>query len=182
MCGRYLIKKKTLKKLSEVLEIPLIEDYEEGEINPGSNSIVISSDMSFVISKWGYTNPFDKKLIINARSETIAEKPMFKDDFRYNRCLVPADMYFEWTAEKEKAGFYLNDRSFFMAAVLRQKSECKEMVILTKEATEDIRHIHPRSPVIVPYKYLREWLNDYQTAVSVINQKNPSFSLQMESH
>lgn len=180
MCGRYLIKRKTLKKLSEVLEIPLIEDFEEGEINPGGKAIVLSSDRSFIASDWGYSNPYDKKLIINARSETISEKPMFRNDFRNNRCLVPADMFFEWTADKKKTGFFLNDRSFFMAAVFRQKSNRKEMVILTKEASDDIKHIHPRSPVIVPYKCIFEWLNDYQTAVSVISQENPKFSLQME--
>ena len=185
MCGRYLIKRKTLKKISDILEIPLFEDFDdEGEetINPGGRSIVISSGPGFAAFDWGYTNPYDKRLIINARSETVSEKAMFRNDFRYNRCLVPADTYYEWTADKKKAGFFLNDRSFFMAAICRTDSDQRQMVILTKDAAEDIKHIHPRSPVIIPFRNLNDWLNNYDSALSIMKMQNPKFNYQLETN
>ncbi len=180
MCGRYLVKRKTIQKIADSLGLPFNDEFQEGEYNPGSYSFMIGSGPSVVQAKWGYTNPYGPRPIINARSETASMKPLFHDDFLSNRCVVPADIYYEWTTDKKKVGFYLNDRSFLMGALFKRTDNGNEMVILTKEASDDIKHIHPRSPVIIPYKNLSAWLSDENAATKIIQLQNPIFQNDLE--
>ena len=182
MCGRYLVKRKTIKKIADSLGLPFDEDFIEGDYNPGNKSFMIGSGPSAIWAKWGYSNPYGTRPIINARSETAKMKPLFRDDFLSNRCAVPADMFYEWTADKKKVGFYLEDRSFLMGALLKKTENGNEMVILTKEASDDIKSIHPRSPVIIPYKNLFDWLSDENAAERIIQLQNPTFRYDMENN
>ena len=102
MYGRYYIAEEDcaaeLQKIIEQLNRRGAE-VKTGEIYPTDTVPVLANNKSMVITpfamKWGYTLP-DGKQIINARSETAADKPLFRDGMLQRRCLIPATNYFEW--------------------------------------------------------------------------------------
>jgi putative SOS response-associated peptidase YedK len=124
--------------------------------------------------KWGLI-PFwakDPRIgnrLINARAETIAEKPSFKSALKANRCLVPASGFYEW---KEIGGrkmpflFQLKDISLFSFAGLydvwkdEQKNEIKTFTIITTNANSFMAPIHDRMPVILTPENENIWLDN----------------------
>lgn len=117
---------------------------------------------------WGALNPRDGKPLINARSETVATSPMFSRAFASSRVLVPADGFFEWTKEGSKRrGHYLQQpggKPFAFAGIAVGPSPSSDLsepaaVILTTQASESVRAIHDRMPVIVEPKEYDVWLD-----------------------
>ena len=109
---------------------------------------------------------------INARSETAASKPTFREAFRRRRCLIPADGFYEWQAsgrEKQPFFFSLRDQPLFAFAGLyehwesAQNKEAAEVIdsctILTTEANELMREFHDRMPVILEPRDYGAWLD-----------------------
>lgn len=123
--------------------------------------------------RWGLLPPWVKDprefaTLINARSETAADKPSFRAALRHKRCLVPTDGFYEWTGQpgaKQPHLIRLKDRSLFAFAGLWEHwlgadgSELESMAILTTAANDDVSEIHDRMPVIIqPVDYAR-WLD-----------------------
>lgn len=105
---------------------------------------------------------------INARSETIAEKPTFRDSFVQFRCLVPADGWFEWIESPDgKRTMYVrraDAEPFAMAGLYSvitttQGETLTTFTIITKEASPEIAVIHDRMPVILPEARYDDWLD-----------------------
>ena len=108
--------------------------------------------------------------MINARSESIAEKPSFRSAFKKRRCLIPADGFYEWKGEKgRKQPMFITspDRKPFAFAGLwetwRKKddpdSTYKSCTIITTRASDSIRDIHHRMPVILKPSAYESWLD-----------------------
>jgi putative SOS response-associated peptidase YedK len=115
--------------------------------------------------------------MINARSETITEKPSFRTSAAKHRCVVPADGYFEWQkldeAGKQKQPYYLHaeDEAPLAFASLYSWWRDPELpeeqpdrwrwttTVLTTTASDALGHVHDRSPVIVPPDLLADWLS-----------------------
>ncbi|MDD5467477.1 MAG: SOS response-associated peptidase [Anaerolineales bacterium] len=121
-----------------------------------------------LIPSWA-KDPAIGNRMINARTETLAEKPTFRAPFRRKRCLILTDGFFEWTARsdgKGKTPMYLRmvDGKPFAFAGLWDTwfspdgSEVRSCTIITTEPNELVRPIHNRMPVILPPSAYREWL------------------------
>ena len=114
----------------------------------------------------------DGKLIINARSETAAEKPMFRDGMQQRRCLLPASHYFEWEKrQREKIKYAIKPSGsdmLFMAGLYRIEGNKARFTILTRTPADNISFIHDRMPVILPKEAMNDWLNPKYAAVDVI--------------
>ena len=122
--------------------------------------------------KWGLTPSWakDPKIgyrMINARSETAAEKPSFRTAFKRRRCLIPADGYFEWAKQdKKKTPMYIThaERDLFAFAGLWEswkqpdESWLNTCTILTTRANEKIEPIHHRMTVILEPEDYELWL------------------------
>ncbi|MEB3279415.1 MAG: SOS response-associated peptidase [Lyngbya sp.] len=120
-----------------------------------------------LIPSWAKDNKMGAKLI-NARVETVAEKPSFRQAIRQRRCLIVADGFYEWQKQKDdKQPYYLyleNHQPFAFAGLWeRWKSpENQEIIsctILTTEASQEVRSIHHRQPIIIPENNYSQWLN-----------------------
>lgn len=122
-----------------------------------------------LIPSWAKDSKIGSKLI-NARAETVAEKPSFRSAFRKRRCLVLADGFYEWQQQegkKQKQPFYfrLNDGHPFAFAGLWEHwedsngEEIDSCTILTTQANELMHPIHNRMPVILDPKHYELWLN-----------------------
>ncbi|MBM4608214.1 SOS response-associated peptidase [Rhodococcus hoagii] len=112
--------------------------------------------------------------LINARSETITEKPSFRSAAAKRRCIIPADGYFEWMkdAEGKKIPYFLHgdDPVLAMAGLYElwpDPSKAEDdpdrwlwtTTVLTTQATDATGHIHDRSPVILPASFWEHWLD-----------------------
>ena len=111
--------------------------------------------------------PDSKFSMINARAETVAEKPAYRAAFKSRRCLVPADGFFEWRAEgKKKQPFYIHmkdEKPFAFAGLWERWEKGAEPItsftIIVTEANELLRPIHERMPVILAPKDYARWLD-----------------------
>ncbi len=107
--------------------------------------------------------------MINARSESIAEKPSFRNAFKKRRCLILADGFYEWKGEKghkQPVFITLPDKKPFAFAGLweswnnkdAEEAVYKSCTIITTRASESIRDIHHRMPVILKAEVYEHWL------------------------
>jgi len=130
----------------------------------------------FVFLRWGLIpswakDPAISYKLINARSETVSEKPSFRYAFKHRRCLILADGFYEWQrtegskAKKQPYYFTLKDSQFMAFAGLWERWESSEgdlinsCTILTVGANELLQPIHDRMPVILQPKDYDVWLD-----------------------
>ena len=169
MCGRYYIAEEdSAAELQEIIEQLNRRGAEvkTGEIYPTDTVPVLANNKSMVITpfamKWGYTLP-DGNQIINARSETAADKPLFRDGMLQRRCLIPATNYFEWEKRgRDRIKYAIRECDspiLYMAGVYRIENGKPVFSILTRESAESIAFIHNRMPVILHPEAKNDWLN-----------------------
>ncbi len=125
--------------------------------------------------RWGLVPSWSKDIaignrMINARSETVTEKPSFRNAFRSRRCAVPATGFFEWKGEpgrKQPYAITAADQPLFALAGLWERWHDKAhpeappvetFTILTTEANETVAPVHDRMPVILPADRVQDWL------------------------
>lgn len=143
-----------------------------GEIRPTNVVPVIASDRrgkraSFPM-KWGFQIP-DRSLIVNARTETAAQKPTFKEAWEKHRCIIPATWYYEWehlignTGQKKTGNKYmiqpLGSSMTWLAGLYRIENGLPVFAVLTKEPTKALSLIHDRMPLILPKYLIDAWIN-----------------------
>ncbi|HIG84308.1 MAG TPA: SOS response-associated peptidase [Verrucomicrobia bacterium] len=176
MCGRYSTGKVSKKKFEDTLSIKLDHIPSRYNISPGQDNPVITKHKGIAplsSMRWGLVpnwakDPNPKIKPINARAETLSEKPSFKELFFKQRCLIPADGYYEWQVlGTDKIPHYIHlpkMPAFAFAGIWDnwQRDNCNPLLsytIITTEAAESIRFIHHRMPVILPEKHWQKWLN-----------------------
>ena len=163
MCGRYFIDsdEPTMGTMLSALspETPI----HGGEVFPSNMAPVITRHGELTTMLWGFPRFDGKGLMINARSETAAEKPMFRTPMQYGRCLIPASWYFEWEQSgtaKIKHAIRTLEPVLYLAGLSRQERDGQlRFVILTRPACASIRYIHDRMPVIFPPALHDPWLH-----------------------
>ena len=155
-----------LKKMAK----PLLTS---GEIRPTDLVAVIASDQkgnrSVFPMKWGFTIPKSSSPVVNARSETASEKPLFREHWQRHRCIVPASWYFEWqhfTAPdgKTKTGRkYLiqpaDSSAAYLCGLYRFEEGLPVFTILTRESSEELKNIHDRMPLTLSADMIGQWID-----------------------
>lgn len=189
MCGRYYIEPGNQPGYLELMLSQIEQRYRGsdalaamrlGEISPTNIAPVIAREGSRLM-KWGFTG--DRHRVINARSETAFEKPMFREAMKASRCLIPASGYYEWQRADDdghaaqRYAFYDPDQPLYMAGLWREeKGEPLPLfVILTRAAGPDIARIHDRMPVIVPQHLIVAWLMSPDPG-PILDQAPPSLA------
>ena len=169
MCGRYWLgDSPELEEIGEEANLsPLADRWRKtaeirtfGEIRPTDVVPVIAPNRDGIGTvypmKWGYSG---RQLLINARAETAAEKPTFREDWARHRCIVSASWYFEWSPEKQKYSIRPKDDGLtWLCGLYRIEGGLPVFVILTREPADRIRFIHDRMPLIMPKELHKEWL------------------------
>jgi putative SOS response-associated peptidase YedK len=178
VCGRFTIS-KTEQELEKRFGANFYSKVLEARYNvaPTQLSAVITHDEpeAMQLFRWGLVPFWAKDLgigarMINARSETVSEKPAFKDAYRKRRCLVLADGYYEWIKrgkEKIPHRIQIRDQAPFAMAGLweRWKPKTPEaetvhtFTIITVPAAKSVEHIHDRMPAILTREQERLWLD-----------------------
>lgn len=177
MCGRYrVLSEEAFEELFRIAD-GISEKYGEADVVkeeafPSSFVPVIYSHRGKNIlstAKWGFPGFKGNGVIINARAESVAKKPMFREAFLTQRCLVPAGGYYEWLtgADKKKTKYHIGikDKGLFYMAGLYSLFEDKNgrvyaaVAVITTQAHPDIAFIHDRMPVLLPEEEIPAWLD-----------------------
>ena len=182
MCGRYYLDEryfderlteqiKQAIRISEKLGAPI---KTRGEIRPTDAAPVIAPSalhrrIGAFPMQWGFLHPTRGMLVFNTRMETAPEKDLFVGSINERRCLIPASGYYEWktvdkTAKKKARYAFtaLDGEPLYLAGLYLRTSDERRLPcfsILTQDAGKDLREIHPRMPVLVPYSRAEEWLS-----------------------
>lgn len=198
MCERYTQTRKPEELLSRFgLKETSVELVPRFNIAPGQDAPVIINDgkQTLKMMKWGLVpswaeDPTMGNKMINARSETISEKPSFKGLLTKRRCLVLADGLYEWSSinrEKFPIRFVLKTREAFAFAGLWDSwkkpdgGELETFTIITTEASNVVRLFHNRMPVILKTKDEQTWLG-VKDPGDLLALLKPSSSRMMESY
>ena len=164
MCGRYFTNIDIYAGMPGILDISADITDITGDIHPSDIAPVLSLRNGKSIlnkMKWGYPAPGNKGLLINARIETIEEKPMFRQDFKYRRCVIPAAGFYEWDRSRQKATFTLPERQIiYLAGIYRNCEDMEHFTIITTQANASMSPIHDRMPFIIDEEQLTEWMGD----------------------
>lgn len=155
----------------------------EGEVRPGDIAAAIANDRSRQPSgfpmRWGMRRRHDTHgLVINARCETAAARPLFAESTRRHRCLLPASWYFEWAGDQAHTrwAFGFEDGSpCYLAGLyglpdkaVDKQPQAARFVILTRDATPELARVHGRMPVIIAEDDAGKWLDLERPYVSAL--------------
>lgn len=173
---------------------------DSGQDDSGSgHAAAVGARRPIEFLRWGLIPFFAKDAaignrMINARAETVAEKPAFREPFRRRRCLVLADGFFEWRKEadgKTKTPIYMRKKGgvpFAFAGLWdawRASDGTDEVVrsctVITTEPNELVRDVHDRMPVILTADHVEPWLEPQRKADELAAMLRPYPAEEMES-
>jgi putative SOS response-associated peptidase YedK len=194
MCGRFTLHSRDRIRLkgTAALDLPFEPRYNIAPSQTITTIVDFGRGPELRPMVWGLIPSWssDGKGFINARAETLEEKPSFSDSFRLRRCLIPANGFFEWKRRgREKQPFYfqLSDESVFaFAGIWDTWSNRGDVVtscaILTTAANELVRELHNRMPAILLHEFQNAWL-DLKTDRSLLTEMLKPFpSLMMKAY
>jgi putative SOS response-associated peptidase YedK len=186
MCGRFTLKSPGRIKFARVDGSNLPPLFPRYNIAPSQNVLAVvqnDGEREAAFLQWGLIPSWSKegKGFINARSETIEDKPSFSESFHRRRCLIPADGFYEWQRSGKIAQpyfFHMKDESPFAFAGIWDEWQGDGKVIascaiITTTANELLASIHDRMPVILRPELEDSWLNDESEPVILRNLLAP---------
>lgn len=190
MCGRYLFSSLQYKEFQQIVrDAQRRSNGQHNELNfpavdiaPTNEAPVLISSGNKIVSefqRWGIPG-WRGGLMINARSETVCEKPMFRKSMVAQRCAIPASGYYEWDAGKHKYFFQLPGKPIYLAGVYDNCEGTNCFVILTTAPNETVKDIHDRMPLILNHDQVRPWLTDAQSALGLLTIVPPALQRSSE--
>ena len=203
MCGRFALS-AMLTDIAEEFSTSAEPDRTlpvDWNIKP-TQDIYIVKNQEIKIASWGLIAPWSKNSsdalrsqsqAINARSESVHEKPTFRTAFRQRRCLVPATGYYEWATElgryKTKQPVFISrddERLLAFAGIfdrwISPEGEIRDSVaIITRDAVGDLAKVHNRMPLFLPRDRWGAWMdskvNDVEEIRSLMQVPDPDAHL-----
>jgi putative SOS response-associated peptidase YedK len=176
MCGRYCITTapdaiRALFRYPERSNFP--SRYNVAPTQPVPVVRVVEGERHFALVRWGLIpawvkDPKNFALLINARGETLHDKPAFKNAIRRRRCLFPADGFYEWKVEggqrrafhaRRPGGGPLAFAGLWETWIGPNGEEVETAAIVTTQANTEMGAVHHRAPVIVPPEQFDLWLS-----------------------
>ncbi len=184
MCGRYYFSAEDaddrVSAILRILEKTSPGQYKTGEILPGDAAPAVirrAGKLVPVPAVFGFPGFSGGKLLLNARSETAAEKKTFAESFRERRIVLPAAGFYEWDREKTKYYFSAEEQPvIYLSGLYRQTEGVCRFVILTRAANESMAEIHDRMPVILRAEEVRPYLTDTDAALALIASASPELT------
>lgn len=194
MCGRFTIThpNEALAALFGALPGNDLPPAPRHNICPTQPVAVVTSDggmRRLMTMRWGfipswYKTPTDGPLIINARSETVAAKPAFREAVRARRCIVPASGFYEWTAgpDKTRLPYYItrtDGAPMALAGLWQLWGDQVTCAVVSTEAGPGMAGIHDREPVILDPADWPLWLGEAGHGAARLMRPTPPGLLRM---
>jgi putative SOS response-associated peptidase YedK len=187
MCGRFVIKTPPdlIRQTFGYAEQPNFPArFNVAPTQPIPVVRLVNGERSFGLVRWGLIPPWVKdprtfSLLINARAESVLDKPAFRNAMRRRRCLIPADGFYEWKQDgARKRPYYARARGPIGFAGLWETwmgpngEEMETACIVTTAANRSLRHLHDRMPAVIPPEAFDLWLDcakvDGETAAALL--------------
>jgi putative SOS response-associated peptidase YedK len=189
MCGRYAITSapEAIRRLFGYVEQPNFPPrYNVAPTQPIPIVRLVDGKRRFALVRWGLIPSWVKDpkafaLLINARGESVNDKPAFRNAMKYRRCLIPADGFYDWQRQGNgRRPFYVSRKGggpFAFAGLWEtwrgpNGEEMETAAIVTTTASRSVAHIHERMPVMLEPEAFDLWLDcakvDAQTASTLI--------------
>lgn len=193
MCGRFaqIEPVDVIAQRLQIDEVLVTRTAPRYNVCPGQDvvALVHSPNKRLIELRWGLIpywvkDPSTFKPLINARVETVVQKPSFKKAFFHTRCILPASGFYEWKKEgAKKIPYYITVEDFFGFAgiydsVTINGTLVQTCAILTTQANDQMSSIHNRMPVIVRQSDFNQWI-DNQTALEEITKLMQPFDSQL---
>lgn len=208
MCGRFALA-AMLTDIAEEFSTHAMPERTlpvDWNIKPTQDIYIIKSDVNsnreIDVVSWGLIAPWSKtsqdayrsqSQAINARSESVHEKPTFRNSFRSHRCLIPASGYYEWATTlgkyRTKQPFYISRADQHLLAFAGIHSSWvspegvlrKSAALITRDAVGELAEIHDRMPLFLPRDSWDIWLDSKLTDVTKVRElmsvKDPTAGL-----
>ena len=183
MCGRYYIESDVpdskMVAVLQQMERDYPGAYKIGEIFPGDTAPAIIERNGRIVAVpavFGFPSFQDGKLLINARSETAAEKRTFSESFKTQRVILPATGFFEWSHDSAKTKYLFTvDARYvlYLCGVCKLIDGQYRFAILTRAANGSMIETHDRMPVIATEEEVRPYLTDYESALNIVASEAP---------
>lgn len=182
MCGRYtFFTENELREIDDIIEKVNNEVQRDkmstGEIFPTNIVPVLlphKEEITPRLLTWGFPNFKNSGVIINARSETVHEKPMFRSSLASKRCVIPSTGFYEWDKDKNKYLFHLSGSPMlYMAGLYHEFDGLIRFVILTTDANNSMAEVHKRMPIVLPKKRIEDWLFDNNAIHDILYSNHP---------
>ena len=183
MCTRFYIRRDE-REMREIIERiqgsflfqRFVEEGKEvvtcGEIRPTNVVPVIAMSrdgkQTAFPMQWGFLLS-GRSPLVNARTETAAEKPTFKEAWARHRCIIPASWYFEWEHTIDEAGKKKTGAKYmirpkdsgmtWLCGLYRMEDGLPAFTVLTRQPSEELSRIHDRMPLIMPQEKIGEWID-----------------------
>jgi putative SOS response-associated peptidase YedK len=187
MCGRYVIKTPPglMQRTFGYAEQPNFPPrYNVTPTQPIPVVRIDNGRRSFALLRWGLVpswvkDPRGFSLLINARADTVLDKPAFRNAMRRRRCLIPADGFYEWKRDGDrKRPFYAAAKELVAFAGLWEPwigpngEEVETACIITTAANRTLDPLHDRMPAVIPRDAFDMWLDcanvDAETAAALL--------------
>ena len=190
MCGRYLLTHSAADIAAFFRTIPTPAEYASGRnISPMQSILVVTGgdEPRLTAMRWGimpyWANaPRSNRPVINARSETVTEKPLFRDLLQANRCVVPASGYYEWPKSRPRRSkpfeiAFADGEPMAMAALWTRTAPNDvggpACVIITSVPAQEIAEVHDRMPVLLTQTATEIWLNKATSVPEAVQLLQP---------
>ena len=175
MCGVFYVDDDTMREIEKIARKIDKKLATTGDVHPSEPALILRADHQEMVSevlKWGYEAYGKKTLIFNARSETVQERPMFRNDFEERRCLVPVVKFYEWkkigAKQKEKYDFFVPDEILYLAGIYHKDPAGDRFTILTRDAEGCMVGVHHRMPLIINEGDIGDWLFSKEEAAELL--------------
>lgn len=181
MCGRYSLAPEESVEIEKLLR-EIQGRFKTGEVFPTNDVPVLmeaGAELAPVVMAWGYPRFGSKPgSIINARSETAGERPMFRKSLYERRCVFPTTWFYEWwpgeAGKKTKYQFNrAREKELYLAGLWNEFKGERKCVILTRAANESVREVHDRMPVVLGRDELEDWVRDANSALDILSETPP---------
>lgn len=199
MCGRFVIQapREAIENLFDTnIDGPYAPRFNIAPSEPILHVHAMMGEVQFDYARWGliphwHKDPAVAQMLINARVETVLDKPSFRAGIRHRRVLVPATHFYEWRrAGKMKQPYAVSRKQpdgeeglFAFAGIVdewagKDGGVLTTLALLTQQADGDIADIHHRMPIVVTPEHFDDWLNckgiSSDTAVARLREPRPN--------
>lgn len=155
--------------------------FKQGVLFPDDEAPIITWDEGVTypdLMRWGFPGFSGGRRVINARSETVFDKPLFKSNVMKHRCIIPSTGFFEWGHDKRKYLFRMPSATeLYMAGIYGIFDGQPRYCILTTEANSSVSSIHDRMPLVIERKQIPDWLGDTSATREILASVPPLLHL-----
>jgi len=191
MCGRFYLN-SSIAEIVEQFNAPPPDIFAARYNIAPTTPVLARTAKGLTFFRWGLIPSWAKDLSIgnrmfNARAETIAEKPSFRQAYRRRRCLIPANGFYEWKTEngrKQPYCCHIDHKLFAMAGIWEQwqdgeGNQLQSCAVITTEANDAMREVHTRMPVHIAEADYSSWLDcrseKTDVAAAIIQNTSPDY-------